>query len=473
MGSKSLKLFNTKTRCKEELVPLDGDTIRFYACGPTVYDFAHIGNFRTYVFEDLLRKTIKFLGMKITQVMNFTDVDDKTIKGATRDGVSLTEYTKTYKEAFLHDLETLNIEDVEYRPEATSYIPEMIEVVQKLLKDGYAYVGGDGSIYYSIRKFPDYGKLSHLPLEDLKSGASQRVDSDEYDKENIADFVLWKHHDPHRDTNIFWDSPFGPGRPGWHLECSTMAIRLLGDTIDLHAGGVDNIFPHHENEIAQSEAYTGKEFVRLWVHSEYLLVDNRKMSKSLGNFYTINDLLHKGYSGIHVRYMLLQTHYRMQLNFTMTGLDAAKASLERIHNFIRRLEDIGGDYYNPTLKEIGDNTLKTFTMSLADDLNISSALATIFDMVRDVNTIIDKGEIGKSNADEILALMKEMDTVLGILIPKTTEDAIPQELNDALAQRQQARKDKDWKRADELRDFIKNHGYVIEDISTRSRLKLI
>ena len=335
-----LKFYNTALRQKETFVPLEGRHVRMYTCGPTVYNFAHIGNFRTYVFEDLLRRTLKFFGYQVTQVMNLTDVDDKTIKGAIANKVSLDAFTEPFKEAFFEDLKTLRIEPVEHYPAATDYIPEMIAMIEELLQKGIAYAGGDGSIYYAIQKFPRYGCLSHLHLEELQAGASERVANDEYEKDNVADFVLWKSYDPERDGEIYWESPFGPGRPGWHLECSAMAMKILGETIDIHVGGIDNMFPHHENEIAQSEACSGKPFVKLWMHAEHLVVDHKKMSKSLGNFYTLRDLLAKGYTGTQVRYLLLQTHYKTQLNFTFQGLDGAKSALQRLNDFIQRLNEI-------------------------------------------------------------------------------------------------------------------------------------
>src|SRR3990167_5556261 len=337
-----LKLYNTETRKKEEIVPSDNDKIRIYTCGPTIYDYAHIGNFRTYIFEDLLRRTLEFFDFEVLQVMNITDIDDKTIKGALKKHQSLIEYTEPYRQAFFEDITSLNVEKAEYYPKATQYTAQMIEIIKNLIAKNYAYKGSDGSIYFSIEKFKKYGRLSHLDLASLKQNAQNRINSDEYEKENASDFVLWKSYDEKRDGNIFWESPFGKGRPGWHIECSAMAIKLLGPTIDIHCGGVDNVFPHHENEIAQSESFTGKVFVRHWVHVEHLLVDHKKMSKSLGNFFTLRDLLKKGYSGREVRYLLLSTHYRTQLNFTFAGLDAARASLQRIGDFINRLRAIQG-----------------------------------------------------------------------------------------------------------------------------------
>jgi cysteinyl-tRNA synthetase len=352
-----ITLYNTETRQKEEVVPLDGHTLRMYTCGPTVYNFAHIGNFRTYVFEDLLRRVLLFLGYSVRQVMNLTDIDDKTIKGAIETKTTLDAFTQPYKKAFFADLETLSIDKVEFYPEATGFVAEMIAIIQNLLEKGFAYKGVDGSIYYSIAKFPSYGRLSHLHLDTLKAGASERVFSDEYEKENVSDFVLWKSYDPQRDGDVMWDSPFGKGRPGWHIECSAMAMKLLGESIDIHVGGVDNCFPHHENEIAQSEAFSGKRFVRHWLHAEHLLVDHKKMSKSLGNFYTLRDLLKQGYTGRQIRYLLLQTHYRTQLNFTFQGLDAAAASLQRLADFITRLREIRKDKLSKALDLILDKAL--------------------------------------------------------------------------------------------------------------------
>ena len=469
----SLKLFNTATRQKETFIPLEGRHVRMYTCGPTVYNFAHIGNFRTYVFEDLLRRTIQFFGFTMTQAMNLTDVDDKTIKGAIAQNISLDEYTQPFKDAFFDDLRTLHIEPVEYYPAATDYISEMIQMIETLIQKGIAYVGGDQSVYFAIHKFPRYGCLSHFQLEDLQVGASERVASDEYEKDHVADFVLWKSYDPERDGKIFWESPFGPGRPGWHLECSAMAMKLLGETIDIHVGGVDNMFPHHENEIAQSEACSGRKFANIWMHSEHLLVDNKKMSKSLGNFYTLRDLLNKGYTGIQIRYLLLQTHYKTQLNFTFQGLDAAKSALNRLNDFIQRLLEVEGEEAGGRVEELCQKTLDHFAESLADDLNISAALAAVFDFVRDMNGLCDTGRINKEEAQEALALMKKIDSVLALLNFEKEEAAIPEELKLAFERRLQARQEKNWKLADELRDFIQQRGYMIEDTPNGVRLKKI
>lgn len=464
-----LKLYNTESREKEPFSPNDGQHVKMYTCGPTVYHFAHIGNFRAFLFEDVLRRTLKYLGFKVTQVMNLTDVDDKTIKGAIRDNVTLDEFTKPYKEAFFEDLKTLNVDPAEYYPQATDFIPKMIEMIQGLIDKGVAYVGADNSIYFAIRKFPRYGCLSHLHLDELKSGASNRVQNDEYDKESVSDFVLWKAYDPERDGQIYWESPYGKGRPGWHLECSAMAMDILGSSIDIHCGGVDNMFPHHENEIAQSECYSGERFVKLWMHSEHLIVDNKKMSKSLGNFYTLRDLLAKGYSGREIRYMLIHTHYKTQLNFTFQGLEAIRSSLDRIKTFVTRLREVSG----PETESVASFIVETesrFKAALQDDLNVSLALAALFDFIRDINSLIDQNRLGKLDAMNVIDFLKRIDSVLGF-IPLENDEEIPEELNQLLEKRMEARKTKNWALSDQIRDQIHASGYVIEDTPTGARLK--
>lgn len=473
-SEQQLYLHNTLTRAKEALKPREGNQVRMYTCGPTVYDFAHIGNFRTYVFEDLLRRTIQFFGYGIFQVMNLTDVDDKTIRGAIAKKVTLDEYTKPYKDAFFEDLKALQIEPAEKYPAATDYIPQMITLIQRLIDKGVAYVGGDGSVYFAIKKFPNYGCLSHLHLDELQAGASERVHHDEYDKENVSDFVLWKQYDATRDGDIFWESPFGRGRPGWHLECSAMAMDLLGETLDVHVGGVDNIFPHHENEIAQSEACSGKPFVKLWMHSEHLVVDNKKMSKSLGNFYTLRDLFKRGFTGSQVRYLLLSTHYRTKLNFTMQGLEAARHSLQRLHDFIGRLEGVvtarKGAATGKADPIVADAMAK-FRAAIGDDLNISAALAVVFDLVREGNACIDSNALAAADAQKIIDCLTQFNRVLGVLsFEQKTE--VPEDIAQAVAERTQARKDKNWKRADELRAFVEGRGFVIEDSAQGSIAKL-
>lgn len=472
----TIQLYNTETRRKEIFQPQQPGHVLMYTCGPTVYFYAHIGNFRTYVFEDLLRRTLKFFGFQVTQVMNLTDVDDKTIKGAIAKNLELKELTQPYKDAFFADIKTLNIEPAEHYPAATDYIPQMVDMIQKLIDKGFAYTSNDGCIYYSIAKFSRYGCLSHLHFDELKPGASEGIAIDEYDKDNVSDFVLWKKYDPERDGKVYWDSPFGKGRPGWHLECSAMAMALLGNTLDIHVGGVDNMFPHHENEIAQSEACSGTTFVKLWMHSEHLQVDGKKMAKSAGNFFTLRDILDKGYSGMQMRYMLLQTHYRTQLNFTFQGLDAVKGSLQRLHDFIQRMFDIQNNTSidmrsSRDVAKILSKTLKDFSEAIADDLNISVALAAVFDMVREINGLCDGGYVSAEGAQQVIDLMKRLNTVLGVLSFESTDEAIPDHLQEAFEKRLQARKDKDWQAADALRTYIIENGYTIEDTPQGARLK--
>ncbi len=470
----SLCFYNTETRTKEVFTPQRNNHVTMYTCGPTVYHFAHIGNFRTYVFEDILRRTLKFFGYQVTQVMNITDIDDKTIRGAIEKNVPLLDYTQPYRNAFFVDLQSLGIERAENYPAATDYVTHMIDFIQKLLDKGIAYKSNDKSIYYSIEKCPRYGRLSHLKLEQLKVGAGDmRVAQDEYEKENIGDFVLWKAYDPLRDGHVFWESPFGPGRPGWHLECSTMAMTLLGDTLDIHVGAVDNIFPHHENEIAQSEAYSGKPFVRFWMHSEHLLVEHKKMSKSLGNFYTLRDLLDRGYTGMEVRYMLMHAHYRTQLNFTFEGLEGAKASYHRLQDFLLRMQEIAHPQVTatPEVKKILQKSMQEFSEALADDLNISRALAAIFEMMRAINLLSGSEVLTPGDAQETLHLLEEVNRVLGLFTFEVEEESPPQELQELLKRRNDARASKEWALADQLRDEIMNNGYVIEDTSRGPRLK--
>ncbi|HEY4254889.1 MAG TPA: cysteine--tRNA ligase [Chlamydiales bacterium] len=465
-----MKLYNSETRQKEAVIPSDGKKIRLYTCGPTIYAFAHIGNFRTYVFEDLLRRSLQWFGFSVEQAMNLTDIDDKTIRGAMAKNVLLKEFTEPYRIAFFEDLDTLNIERAEHYPAATDFIPQMIEIIQRLLDKGTAYESKNGSIYFSIRKFPRYGRLSHLKLEELKLNASGDNEADEYDKDNLSDFVLWKAYDPLRDGKTVWDSPFGKGRPGWHIECSAMAMSILGETIDIHCGGVDNCFPHHENEIAQSEAYSGKPFVRHWMHAEHLLVDHKKMSKSLGNFYTLRDLLNKGYTGQEVRYLLLSNHYRSQLNFTFAGLDGARTVLTRIADFVDRVRRVSTTNTAASLQELLLDANAKFKEALADDLNISVALASLFDLIREINSLIDADKLGVQGASQVLQLLSRWDQVLGVL-PLIQKEEAPQALQILLQEREEARKSKNWALSDALRNQIMNAGYLIEDSPQGARLK--
>ena len=463
-----LKLFNTLTRENDKIIITD-KPLKIYTCGPTVYHYAHIGNFRTYLFEDLLRRTLKYFGFKVQQVMNITDIDDKTIKGAIEAGKSLNDYTQPYIDAFFEDMEALKIEKAEVYPYATDHVSEMIDMIQKLIDEGVAYQGKDGSIYYSIRHFPGYGRLSHFKLSDLEVNASNR-NEDEYDKENASDFVLWKSYDEARDGPVFWDSPFGKGRPGWHIECSAMAIKHLGETLDIHIGGVDNIFPHHENEIAQSEACTGKCFAKHWLHAEHLLVDGTKMSKSKGNFYTLRDLLDQGYSGQEVRFALIQTHYRTQLNFTKEVMDGAKNGLRRLNDFISRIKEVSGEQ-SLAYRENLANAHQAFCDALCDDLNISEALAAIFNLVRELNSLIDQNQIDSEAAKEIITKFEDFNRVLGFISFEEHANVIPEDLLKAFQLRQEARANRNFEEADRQRKLIEDRGYVIEDSPTGSKIK--
>jgi cysteinyl-tRNA synthetase len=464
-----IHFYNTLTREKEPFVPLAGKKVTLYTCGPTVYDFAHIGNFRTYVFEDLLRRTLKYFGYEVVQAMNITDVDDKTIKGAIKKNSTLLEYVEPYKKAFFEDLSTLSIEKVEYFPQATDYIPQMIEMIKVLIDKGIGYIGHDGSIYYSIKKFPTYGALSHLKLDELQEGASQRINNDEYEKEAVADFVLWKAYDEERDGKIYWESPWGKGRPGWHLECSAMSTSLLGSSIDIHCGAVDNIFPHHENEIAQSEGCSCCRFVKYWMHSEHLIVDGKKMSKSLGNFYTLRDLLSKGYTGREIRYLLLSVHYKTQLNFTMQSLEGARHALNRIDHFVDRLKSCHEEALNGVTTQLLTSFRDKFDEALRENLSISIALAALFDLIRDVNGLIDSKQLGKKGAEEVLNTLQQINAVLHVIEFEQKNEA-PEEILQALADRNVARKEKNWKEADRLRDFIAARGFIIEDSASGSKV---
>ncbi len=440
-----MKVFNSLSRSDEELTPLKDNEIRLYTCGPTVYNFAHIGNFRAYTFEDILRRVIKFNGMKIKQVMNLTDVDDKTIRGANAAGVALTDYTKTYKDAFFADLAKLNIEPAEVYPAATDHIPEMIALVQDLMDKGIAYKSEDGSVYFNVRKFPGYGKLAHIDFDNQRTGA--RCASDEYDKENVGDFALWKAWEE-SDGPVGWDSPWGKGRPGWHIECSAMSMKYLGATFDLHTGGIDNLFPHHENEIAQAEASTGQPFVKTWMHCAHLRVNGEKMSKSLGNFFTLRDLIEKGWTGREIRYVLINAHYRQGLNFAFSALEDARKSLARVDACVETATD--GEAPDWALKHLDD-----FTAAVNDDLNIPKAFAALFALVRETNA---------HGGAPVLGIFRRMDEVLGVIFFGKAEKAeIPSEIQTLLDARAEARAAKNWAESDRLRDEIAAAGWLVKD----------
>lgn len=446
------------SRKVEEFKPITEGVVKMYTCGPTVYNYPHIGNYRTYVFEDLLRRYLEYKGYKVIHVMNITDVDDKTIRDSQKEGIPLKLFTSRYETAFYEDLYTLNIKFAHYYPHATETIPEMVALIKKLIEKGYAYKGEDGSYYYSVKKFKDYGKLAHIDVSQLKPGA--RVSHDEYEKQELADFALWKAWDE-KDGPVYWDTELGRGRPGWHIECSAMSMKYLGNHFDIHCGGVDNIFPHHENEIAQSEAATGEKFVNYWLHSEHLIVEGKKMSKSLGNFYTLRDLLNKGYNPRAIRYLLLSTHYREQLNFTFDALKAATETIENIDIFIQRLliKKEGADPGEIGITDIIEKARKGFEEGLDNDLQISQALPHIFKFMNVINSKMR--EMKKNDYDKALEFMKRINEVLGVI--KFELPQIPDEVKELMEKRRLARQNKDWETSDKLREEIRKRGFEVHD----------
>jgi cysteinyl-tRNA synthetase len=457
-----LRFYNTMTRKKEVFKPIEEGKVRMYSCGLTVYDYAHIGNLRAYVFVDLLRRWLEYRGFDVKHVMNVTDVDDKTIQGMQKEGISLKEYTQRYIDAFFDDLQMLNIEKAKIVPKATEHIKEMVKLVEVLIEKSYGYKGEDGSIYYAISKFKNYGKLSKMKLKELKVGA--RVKVDEYSKEQASDFALWRAWDPN-GADVFWETTLGKGRPGWHIECSAMSMKYLGETLDIHTGGVDNIFPHHENEVAQSEAVTGKKFVNYWMHNEHLLIKGERMGKSLKNFYTLRDLLRMGYDPMVVRYLLMSTHYRKQLRFTFEGLEAAKNALQRLYAFMERLREVKSSEGGEEIKELTQKTRKDFEDAMDNDLDISKALAAMFNLVKEVNILIDKGLLDRKGAEQVKDLMLDFDRVLGVLgdFWKQKEEKLPKKVEELIRKREEARKAKDWKTADAIRDGLQKMGIILVD----------
>jgi cysteinyl-tRNA synthetase len=459
-----LRFFNTYSRELEEFHPLDplGREVKMYTCGPTVYSHAHIGNFRAYLFEDLLQRHLALREFKVCRVMNITDVDDKTIQGSRSAGIPLAEFTSPFKQAFFQDLDTLRIKRADSFPEAADpgQIAAMIEMIKTLLARDLAYQAEDNSVYFRINRFPAYGQLAHFDLSELRS--TGRVKSDEYDKEHVGDFALWKAWDE-EDGPVRWESPWGPGRPGWHIECSAMATQLLGEQLDIHCGGVDNIFPHHEAEIAQTEGCTGKKFVRYWMHCAHLMVDGQKMSKSLGNFYTLRDVLAKGYSGREVRYALMRVHYRVPLNFTWEGMEESRQALGRIDDWVARLREKAGDeklqrptsnVQRPTEEGSG------FEDALDEDLNISGALGALFGTIRETNRALDLDNLDRTEANSWLQWWKRIDRVLAV---SEEEAALPPDIAALAEARMQARLAKDWRKSDELRDELAARGWEVRD----------
>src|SRR5882724_3755759 len=473
-----MRFFNTYSREIEEFQPRDPAErkVGIYTCGPTVYSRAHIGNFRAYIFEDLLQRHLELRGYNVHRVMNMTDVDDKTIRGACEANIPLAEFTAPFKQAFFEDIKTLRIKRADEFPAATDqhYIDRMIEMIGTLISRGLAYQADDKSVYFRINKFPDYGKLAHFDLTQLQS--TGRVKHDEYDKEHIGDFALWKAWDE-EDGDVGWESPWGRGRPGWHIECSAMAIALLGDQIDIHCGGVDNIFPHHEAEIAQSEGVTEKKFVRYWLHCAHLLVDGQKMAKSLGNFYTVPDVLAKGYTGRELRYALLRVHYRVPLNFTWEGMNEARESLGRIDEWLTRLREVVGSARRadrtPMNREHASNTQRPiekpdFEEALDDDLNISAALGFLFETIRETNRAMDENKLDPASARAMLDWWKRLNTVLDL--EAEGEIVIPQEVTQLANERENARRERNWKRSDELRERISALGWEVRDTKEGQKL---
>lgn len=459
-----IQFYNSLTHRVEPLDPIHPGKIGMYTCGPTVYNYAHIGNFRCYAFEDILKRTLLASGLKVRHVMNLTDVDDKTIRGSQAEHLPLGEFTRKYKDAFFQDIKTLRMIPADVYPAATETIPEMIELIQKLFDKGIAYQAEDKSVYFSIAKWPHYGQLVKIDRDAMRVGV--RVKMDEYAKDSMADFALWKAWDQ-ADGDVWWDSPWGRGRPGWHIECSAMSSKYLGKTFDLHCGGVDNMFPHHEDEIAQSEAANGCRFVNMWMHCAHLMVENQKMSKSLGNFYTLKDILDKGYSGREIRYVLIGTYYRQSLNFSFQALEEARGNLQRIDAFRERLQDVAkhgaeGDA-TPEQAAAFEKAGTAFLAALQDDLNVSAGLGVLFDFLRESNRELDAGAFTAAAARGALEALGKMDEVLAVMEPDAAELKVPEEIQRMADERQAARAAKDWAKADLLRKAIDEAGWIVKD----------
>jgi len=462
-----IEFHNTLGGQRDVFASLIPGRVTMYTCGPTVYDFAHIGNYRAYVFEDLLKRFLRFAGYGVTHVMNITDVDDKTIAGANAQGLTLGAYTEKYTQAFFEDLRVLNIAPADYYPRATDHIPEMARIIAGLLEKGYAY-RQEGSIYFSIAKFPGYGKLSRIRPEDLR--VTDRIEADEYEKESARDFALWK---APKEGEPVWETEVGPGRPGWHIECSAMSSKYLGQPFDIHCGGVDNIFPHHENEIAQSEAYGGKPLSKTWLHCHHLIINGEKMSKSKGNYFTLKDLLKKGVDPLALRFLLLSTHYRRVLNFTFEALDQAAAALRRIKDFLYEIETsafppgkIAG------VPELLAEARTKFADGLGDDLNISLALTALFELIKKINVLVKDGRMLADDARAASSFVYSLDEVLAVL-PAKKEEELPEELERKIRDRELARKDRDFRRADEIRRELAEAGVLLEDTKDGVRWKLV
>lgn len=468
-----IQFFDTMTREKKVFNPINPGVVKMYTCGPTVYNYAHIGNFRAYIFEDILRRTLKYLGYKVTQVMNLTDVDDKTIRDSKEAKIPLKVYTQKYIDAFFEDLKQLNIEKAEFYPAATDHIPEMIELIKVLINKKYAYKSEDGSIYFSISKFPDYGKLAKIDMQNQRSDA--RINSDEYEKDSVADFALWKAW-TENDGDVAWESPWGKGRPGWHIECSAMSMKYLGKTFDIHTGGIDNMFPHHEDEIAQSEAANSQKFVNYWMHCEYLIVNGQKMSKSLGNFYTVRDLIAQGYSPEEIRWVLTSAHYRKKLNFTFEALKQARETLKGFKSFFGRLNEVvvkANNKQSSGFFDLINDNVNKFKEAMADDLNISEALASVFSLEKETNKLLASSEIGTAGAKAVLNAFTEFNAILGIFNFSEEANNIPKEVMELAETRQAARKTRDFTKADDARKELTVLGWIVEDTPSGFNLKKI
>lgn len=463
-----LRFFNTLSRQIEEFHPLEEGKVRMYICGPTVWNFAHIGNFRTFIFGDVLRRYLKFRGFQVTHVFNLTDIDDRIINEAKVRGIAIDEFTAPFINAFWEDFDALGMERPEVTPRATHHIAEMIEMISKLIANGKAYES-DGSIYYRISAFPDYGKLSKINFSGNIHGGSERIDTDKYDKEDARDFALWKLVDS--DEQPGWEAPFGRGRPGWHIECSAMSMKYLGETFDIHAGGQDLQFPHHENEIAQSEGATGKQFAKYWIHSEFLKIDDVTMSKSKGNFFTFRDLREQGYSALAIRYLLLSVPTRKQLNFTFEGLRGAEATVERLRNFqalVRETKAAASSTGNAS--SAVQKARSEFEAAMDDDFNTAAALAAIHDLVREVNSLVAAGDLGEAERGLVLDAIDAFDSVLGIF-DRGSLQTLETEIELLIEERQEARRRRDFARSDAIRDELIERGIVLEDTKDGVRWK--
>jgi cysteinyl-tRNA synthetase len=463
-----LRFFNTLTRRLEEFRPIEDGKVRMYLCGPTVWNFAHIGNFRTFVFGDVLRRYLKYKGYEVTHVFNLTDIDDRIINEAAKRGITIDEFTAPYIAYFWEDFDALGNERPDVTPRATHHIKEMIDIISTLLENGHAYES-EGSIYYRIAAFPEYGKLSKINFSGNITGGSERIDTDKYEKEDARDFAVWKLVG--EDEEPGWDAPFGRGRPGWHIECSAMSMKYLGETFDIHGGGMDLQFPHHENEIAQSEGATGKQFANYWIHSEFLKIDDVTMSKSKGNFFTFRDLREQGYSALAIRYLLLSVPTRKQLNFTFEGLQGAESTVERLRNFRQLVKESKGGAGSDT--EIAVKVaaaLKEFEEAMDDDFNTAAALAAIHDLVREINTAMSIGQLLSTDRETVLDAIARFDSVLGIFGPEESA-MLDAEIEALIEERQAARRDRSFARSDEIRDLLAEKGIILEDTKDGVRWK--